>query len=298
MSYTRRGRGIALIAVLWLVALLTLLATTVVSLSVTHRRTAESYAESVQADSTLDSAIRVALLRLIAPPDRGAGSALEQTQSLAILGSSVEVTLQRETGRIDLNTAEPDLLVALFAANGWRESDARSMVARIIDWKDPDDTPEEGGAEVREYRDAHLPYGPRNAPFESVEELRQVLGSERIGDELFDSLTVFTHSTGGSQSAATPAVKRALAWADERQLGGHHWLREAAGGGGAAPIPSPDSTLSGEVVRVRACVNTQRAGTLRCRVAVVRLTGNVLVPLQVFEWQSAPPNTTAGVVSR
>ena len=59
-------------------------------------------------------------------------------------------------------------------------------------------------------------YGSHRGPFESVDELRQVLGSERIDSEQFDSLTVFTHSPGSVESAATPAVKRALAWADQR----------------------------------------------------------------------------------
>ena len=57
----RRGgeSGVALIAVLWLVVLLTLLATAVATLTVSHRRVVERYAEAVQADLTIDSATRV-----------------------------------------------------------------------------------------------------------------------------------------------------------------------------------------------------------------------------------------------
>jgi hypothetical protein len=122
-----------------------------------------------------------------------------------------------------------------------------------------------------------------------VDELRQVLGAEHINDELFDSLTVFTHLTGCLQSAAaTPAVKRALTWADERQLGGHHWLQEAAGGARAGSAISPYPTLIGDVVRLRACMRLQDGSADRCRVAVVRVTGSERNPLQVFEWRATP----------
>lgn len=290
MARPGREQGIALIAVLWLIALLTLLATTLVTLSVTHRRMTEGYAQAIQADSTTDSAIRVVLLRLIAPEDRKPALQPGQMQPLVIFDSNADVSLERESGRIDLNTADPDLLFALFAANGWKEADARSMVARITDWKDTDDVTEEGGgAEAGEYRAANLAYGPRNAPFESVDELRQVLGAEHINDELFDSLTAFTHLTGCLESAAIPAVKRALSWADERQLGGHHWLQETSAGTGAASAISPYPTLTGDVVRLRACMRLQDGSATRCRVAVVRVTGNERNPLQVFEWRATRP---------
>jgi hypothetical protein len=53
-----------------------------------------------------------------------------------------------------INTTDRDLLTALFAANGWSESDASSMAARIIDWRDSDDESKEGGAESRECQTA------------------------------------------------------------------------------------------------------------------------------------------------
>ena len=279
--------GVALIAVLWLVSLLTVLATAVVALSLTQRRTVQRYVESVQADVTEDSAIRVALLQLISPPDRAVAAPIG-TRTLKIFDSSVEVTVEREAGRIDLNTADPDLLVALFAANGWTERAARSMVARILDWRDADDETSEGGAESREYRAAGLSYEPRNANFESVDELRQVLGGEAISEELMDSLTVFTHSTGCVEGIATPAAKRALAWADERQLGGHRWLPEAAASTGGALSSFASGSLAGEVIRVRACMSAGPGAENRCRALVARITGKVSSPLEVFQWRAVP----------
>jgi general secretion pathway protein K len=285
MSRSRRQKGIALITVLWLITLLTLLAGAAITLSVTHRRTASRYATTIQADLTLDAALRVLLLRLAAPPDRAPPFPLGNTQTVSVLDERVSVIVQREAGRIDLNTADIDLLTAFFAANDWTEADARSMAARIVDWRDPDDETEPGGAESREYQTAQLSYGPHDGPFESVEELHQVLGSERISSELFESLTVFTHAPGSVESAATPAVKRALIWADQRQLGGHRWLKDAPNAGPSAVGILSAASLSGEVLRLRACAGHPAE---RCRVAVVRLTGNTKKPLQVFEWRAAP----------
>ncbi len=284
MERNNSAAGIALITVLWLIALLTILATTIVTLSVSQRRLAQRYTEAVQADTTLDAAIRVTLLRLITPEDQGRAWPMDQAQSLTLLDETVSVTVQREAGRIDLNTAEPDLLVAVFAANGWRERDARSMAARIVDWRDPDDEVQEGGAENAQYEAAHLSYGPHNGPFESVDELRQVLGSERIQRGLYDSFTVFTHAPVCTETAAAPAVKRALAWADNRRLGGHRWSSENVAS--AAGRAMPAGFLGAEVLRLTACEGAPHAD--RCRVAVVRLSGSLTKPFQIFEWRGAP----------
>ena len=110
-----------------------------------------------------------------------------------------------------------------------------------------------------------------------------MLGSERISNDLYDSFTVFTHVPGSVESAAMPAVRQALAWADQRLLGGHRWLSDAPNAGQSAFGTPSAAALTGEVVRLRACITHS---TERCRVAVVRLTGNLKRPLQVFEWRT------------
>ena len=45
-----------------------------------------------------------------------------------------------------------------------------------MDWVDPDDLSQPNGAEIAEYKAAGLSYGPKNAPFDTVSELQQVLG--------------------------------------------------------------------------------------------------------------------------
>ena len=287
-----RARGVALIAVLWLIAILTLLATTVATLSVSHRRAAQRFTEAVQLDSLADSAIRVMLLRLIAPKSPNERVAVGGVQRLELFGGVVDVTVERELGRIDINTAAEELIFALFAANGWEDQRARAMANRIADWKDTDDLRREGGAERDDYRTAGLEYAPRNSAFESPEELRQVLGANEITPDLFNSITVYTHAQSLPEALATGPVMRALALADERQLGGHRWIvaREPLSDGsspGLSPVAAADgpATLIGEVVRIRSCA--KRQALERCRTSIVRLTGSASTPVQIFAWQAA-----------
>jgi general secretion pathway protein K len=278
-------RGVALIAVLWLVAVLTLLATTVASMSVSHRRAAARYANAVELDEIADSAIRLAVLRIIGPKSPENPVTAGVTMQFQLFGGSADVKIEREQGRIDLNTADDNLLFAFFAANGWSAAAARDIAARISDWKDADDNTREHGAEHPAYVAAGLRYTPRNGPLESVEELRQIVGISDVGPALFESFTVYTHSQGPSLSLALGPVKRALELADKQQLGGHRWLPEHDGvmQSVVSGVQSDVRTLVGEVVRFRSCARKQ--GGVRCRLTVARLTGSTQNPLQVFAWQ-------------
>jgi general secretion pathway protein K len=260
------------------VGLLTLLASAAAMVSVSHRRAAQRLAERATLTARADSAIRIALLRVVAPATgevmkTGIKVQIETPAGLA------RVTVERERGRIDLNTADERLVLALFASNGWKQPQAREMAARIADWTDADDEPREYGAEVADYFAAGRPYGPRNGPFESVEELRQVLGSEAISPAIVDAVTVYTHQRI-PPIATSHVVLNAMKYADERNPGE-----------GFAPGPAvardDGGALVGEVIRVRAC--TEPEAMSRCRLAVVRVTGSTQHPLQIFSWRDSTP---------
>jgi general secretion pathway protein K len=273
----RRESGIALITVLLLLALLTILATAVEALSVSHRRAVERFSEGAREDALADSALRLVLFEFAAQKSNADWTAPRQ---LELFNRTIEVTVERDAGRIDINTVDPKLLFAFFVAGGWNEEHAAAMVARIEDWKDADDIPRNGGAEMGDYTAAVRSYGPRNGPFESVDELRQVLGAEDFRPELLDSMTVFSHLPIPQQSAAKAPVMNALSWADKQHLGGHSWLESD---GASAPAAGPPS-LVGEVLRVQACMSGD--ASRRCRLAVVRPTGHFEHPYQVFLWQT------------
>lgn len=86
-------------------------------------------------------------------------------------GASTVFGLIPEAGRIDVNNATAARLAALPGCDA-------SIAAALVDWRDVDDAPVENGAERGDgtYTGAVVPYAPRNAPIETLEELRLVRG--------------------------------------------------------------------------------------------------------------------------
>ena len=75
-----------------------------------------------------------------------------------------------ECAKININTAPFEVLELL-------PTITPEFAAAIVDWRDEDDEVTENGAEATMYSLQTLPYGCKNAPFETVEELRLVYGA-------------------------------------------------------------------------------------------------------------------------
>jgi len=75
-----------------------------------------------------------------------------------------------EASKLNLNTASQSMLEGL-------PSITAELAAAILDWRDEDDEPLEGGAETETYQLRDPSYVCKNAPFETVEELALVHGA-------------------------------------------------------------------------------------------------------------------------
>ena len=92
-------------------------------------------------------------------------------------GAQIDVSLRDETGKVDLNAAAPDLLASLMRTQGEPAESATRIAGAIVDWRDEDSLVQvAGGAEDPNYAAAGLAWGAKDAPFETVTELEQVLG--------------------------------------------------------------------------------------------------------------------------
>lgn len=276
----RSTRGVALIAVLWLVSLLTVLAVGTLESVRRHGQLAQRSFEAVRLREIADSAIRVRLLELSEPAAGLPTLPIVGKRSMAVYGIPVALTVELEAGRIDLNDAGVELLTAAFAANEYPADEALSLAQRIIDWRDADDERRPRGAERPEYQREGRRDGPRNAPFEAVSEIRRVLGAGKVTEDLLDAFTVYSHNASVREDSAPRVVARALRWADERQLGGHRWMTDQP----PQVIGAAAASLVGEVVRLTACTGVPASHL--CREAVVRLTGRPQRPTQVFAWET------------
>src|SRR3546814_5221709 len=90
---------------------------------------------------------------------------------------SVRIEVVDESGKVDLNAADVDLLARLFTVVGVNQATAGDIAAAIADWRDADDlTQPQGGAEDPAYASAGLAWGAKDAQFDTVAEVEQVLG--------------------------------------------------------------------------------------------------------------------------
>jgi DNA uptake protein ComE-like DNA-binding protein len=88
-------------------------------------------------------------------------------------GEEPVFALQDEAARLDLNTATLEILLALPGMTP-------ELAGAIVDWRDADDDISPDGAEAETYLAREPPCSAKNAPFETVDELRQLNGAEAI----------------------------------------------------------------------------------------------------------------------
>ena len=117
------------------------------------------------------------------------------------------LSIQAEDGRIDLNTAPRALLRAVFRGAGLTTHSAARLVDAVLDFRDPNSIRRLNGAEDEDYRAAGLPWGAKDAPFESVAELQRVLGmTPALYRRVAPALTVHSRQSGVNPLTAPKVV--------------------------------------------------------------------------------------------
>lgn len=202
-----RQKGIALVLVLWVSVLITVL---LASFSLSARVEAlqgRNLLDSTRARYAAEAGLHRAAYELRGNNPDTRWVADGRVYPMEFDGAEIEVEIYDETGKVDLNVAEPMLLAALFELGGAKKDEAEALAAAVVDWRDPDDLVGVNGAEAGEYKGAGLPYKPRNAPFETVSELQQVLGmSFELYRELEPLLTIYSGRAQPNPAFAAPEV--------------------------------------------------------------------------------------------
>jgi general secretion pathway protein K len=173
----KRERGAALLLVLWLIALLTALIGAFALTARVEALQGRILSGGAQAQELARAGVEYSLVRLAdtEPTTRWLPDGRSYRWSYA--GSEVELQIVDETGKVDLNQAGQPLLAALMQTQGVDQEQAGRVASAIVDWRDADPlTQVGGGAEDPDYAAADRPYGAKDAPFETVAEVEQVLG--------------------------------------------------------------------------------------------------------------------------
>ena len=290
------ARGIALVVVLWMLTLLAVIAASFTTTTRTETRLARNLVENAKAEALADAAVHRAIVGLLDGDPDARWAADGTLYEFAMADGTAWITIQDETGKIDLNAGSRNLIAALLDAADVPLAEADSLSDAIIDYRDTDDQRRPSGAEDDDYRDAGLPWGAKDRPFEAVEELRRVLGmTPELYDRISPYLTVYT-----GQRGANAAALRAGALAAEDTFdtnGADDDEVDTDADQDAAPEAAPVNLerLAGVTggrrsrralriysVRAEATVDS---GALFVREAVVRLTGRAERPWLVHAWR-------------
>lgn len=261
----KRVRGAALILVLWLVALLAAL---IGAFALTAR--VESLQGRVLSDGTglqelARAGIEYALVRVADPEPTTRWLPDGRAYAWRFADAAIEVRIVDETGKVDLNQADAPLLAALMQAVGAERAQAERVAAAILDWRDSDPlTQVNGGAEDADYAAAGLEYGAKDALFESVAEVQQVLGmTPELYAALEPYLTLYSGMPVPNADFAPEPVLRAMgldpkAQMDRRRSPAADAAQLVGAGSGTYSIDSRARLGDGRMATLRATV---RAGS-------------------------------------
>ena len=212
MNARRNSRGVALLLVLWLVALFTALVGGFARTAQMERLQGSVLRDSVIAGEAARAGVEYALVRVNAGDQRLRWVPDGRENAWEYADANVSVRIVDEMGKVDLNASAPNLLAALFREVGVDPGEADRIAGAIVDWRDPDPLIQpSGGAEDADYAAAGRPYGAKDAPFESIAEVEQVLGmTPAIYAKVAPFLTVFSGNGTPDASYAAPEVLAAL----------------------------------------------------------------------------------------
>ncbi len=184
----RQGeRGIALLMVLWVVALLMVTVFSFTALSRTETVSAAAYRDLVTRRSLAEGGIQRALMEIVYRRQLTQDLLEEPWQidgtpyRMTLENGTVSVRIIEEAGKLDINMltdASGILLKNLLMQRGIAEEQADTVVDSLLDWKDSGDSDAHRlhGAETDYYASLPVPYAAKNANFDTVEELLLVKG--------------------------------------------------------------------------------------------------------------------------
>jgi general secretion pathway protein K len=235
-----RQRGIALVLVLWVIAMMTAMALALTTTVRTESQLVRNRVEEARSRAYADAAVAMAIMRFGAGEDEDRWWPDGAPYVWSFAGQALEVRVYNESSRIDLNGVSPQVLRRLLEAVGVDEVESERLAAAIEDWRDRDDASRTLGAEDLEYRAAGRPYGSRNGPFASSAELTQVLG---MTPALYRALAPYVTVAGSGRRVdleyASPQVQAAVG--DERSA------RAGPSGRGGLPFALPRGEAGAEV---------------------------------------------------
>lgn len=228
------NQGFALIVVIMVLLLASFLASQL-SLDVrTEQRIAANIKERERAAILAEAGFNIALFRLM---DKPVALEAERAYGLLVPGQQYTHPLKdgqvryyaaNESGKIDLNAADPRLL-ALFLRH-WRLSmeQVEVVLDSLLDWRDPDNLLRVNGAEQEYYMRLSEPHIPRNGRIEDPSEFFLIRGAGMLAGKFSapDVFTVHNQGKGINVNSLTPAMLDFIVDGDDSRRQAYHDARQ------------------------------------------------------------------------
>lgn len=190
-----RSRGVALIAVLWVVLLLAVIAGSLTMLTRTELDLSRNLMLSAQAEALAEGGIHLAIAELLYPVSASQGRKREwrvETEA-----GRLDISVADVTGKVDLNTAPPELVAGLFKAAGADAELAETLADRIADWRDADETSRASGGEQSDYAGYEPQPWVGDGSFLTADEITRIPGmTTELWILVADAVTVHSRRPG------------------------------------------------------------------------------------------------------
>jgi general secretion pathway protein K len=254
--------GFVLVAVIWLVGLMAVVATAFILTVRSHSLILRNVVTNTKAQYVADAMVRAKAWNL----SIGLQMKLNGEIDFCRWSKDVQVgyRIQDQAGLVDLNMAWPDLMFELFSGLGQSPRQSDILLKALNDFRDPDLVSVNGSAEPINY--PNKSFGPKNAPFAlaaEIDQLPQV--SDELKEQLLPLVTVYSPQQGFDATRAPSDLLRILN------------IHSADGNRFGSPSPS-------KIFAIDVVAKTE-AGAKFYRKAIVELILQPDRPFTILEWQ-------------
>lgn len=289
----RRDRGFALLVVVWVLALLAVLAVGFAADTRSEARQARNLLRSARAQAMAEAGIAVAVIGLLDQDPATQWPADGSQRSIAFDGGIIFVTVQDEAGKVNLNGAPLDMVAGLLSALGIDEIIQVSLLEAILAHRRAVSDSLLGSARGGANQDdgARLA-AARNPPFRAIDEIRSVPGvSGAIYQRIAPFITVFSQTPRINPLTAPREVLMSLPRVNAQEVESVLAARATITAGqssAAVPLLTGVERYAGRTT-FRAATITARAttpdGASFVREAIVTLTGKPDRPYLLLDWR-------------
>ncbi|GAC1347962.1 MAG: hypothetical protein NVSMB18_34640 [Acetobacteraceae bacterium] len=191
-----------------------------------------------------------------------------------VTGGRASVRIEDEAGKLNPNTAQPELLQALLTELGADRSVAEQLPQAIVDWRFRRLQTRPNSATEAEYRALGRAYGPPSAPFETLAELGHVLGmTPELLARLVPHLSLYGSATPDPR-VADPLLLKVLT---------------DIGGRPQSPSNAPPTRPQTVTVTARVSTDTGGAFTRRATIRFVTRSGGLAMRTLLWETEAMAP---------